>query len=99
MGKHHKKLLNNLEELRKSAGFTQQELSVNAEVSRKSINAIENGKVQYAGLDVFETEPTPAVQLLMNPEISLTPHIGASTLEAQDRIGTELASQIIELLK
>lgn len=43
MGKHHKKLLNNLEELRKLAGFTQQELSVNAEVSRKSINAIENG--------------------------------------------------------
>jgi|TARA_Y100000389_G_C17207778_1_gene386939 putative transcriptional regulator len=43
LGKHHKKLLNNLEELRKSAGFTQQELSVNAEVSRKSINAIENG--------------------------------------------------------
>ena len=43
MGKHHKKLLNDLEELRKSAGFTQQELSVNAEVSRKSINAIENG--------------------------------------------------------
>ena len=43
MGKHHKKLLNNLEELRKSVGFTQQELSVNAEVSRKSINAIENG--------------------------------------------------------
>lgn len=43
MGKHHKKLLNNLEELRKSASFTQQELSVNAEVSRKSINAIENG--------------------------------------------------------
>ena len=43
MGKHHKKLLNNLEELRKSAGFTKQELSVNAEVSRKSINAIENG--------------------------------------------------------
>lgn len=43
MGKHHKKLLNNLEELRKSAGLTQQELSVAAEVSRKSINAIENG--------------------------------------------------------
>jgi putative transcriptional regulator len=43
LGKHHKKLLNNLEELRKSAGFTQQELSVKAEVSRKSINAIENG--------------------------------------------------------
>ena len=43
MGKDHKKLLNNLEELRKSAGLTQQELSVKAEVSRKSINTIENG--------------------------------------------------------
>ncbi|MBR98562.1 MAG: transcriptional regulator [Flavobacteriaceae bacterium] len=43
MGRNHKKLLNNLEELRKSAGLTQQDLSVNAEVSRKSINAIENG--------------------------------------------------------
>ncbi|MDA8547754.1 helix-turn-helix transcriptional regulator [Flavobacteriaceae bacterium] len=43
MGKDHKKLLNNLEQLRRSAGLTQQELSVAAEVSRKSINAIENG--------------------------------------------------------
>jgi len=43
LGKHHKKLLNSLEENRKSAGLTQQELSVAAEVSRKSINAIENG--------------------------------------------------------
>ena len=43
MGRNHKKLLNNLEELRKSARLTQQELSVSAEVSRKSINAIENG--------------------------------------------------------
>lgn len=43
MGKHHQNLLNNLEELRKAAGFTQQELSESAEVSRKSINAIENG--------------------------------------------------------
>ena len=63
------------------------------------IKAIEEGKVQFAGLDVFDTEPTPAVQVLMNPEISLTPHIGASTKEAQDRIGLELASQIITLLK
>ncbi|MEO9571646.1 MAG: D-2-hydroxyacid dehydrogenase [Polaribacter sp.] len=63
------------------------------------VNAIESGKVQFAGLDVFETEPTPAVQLLMNPELSLTPHIGASTLEAQDRIGLELAKQIIEHLR
>ncbi len=43
MGKNHQKLLNNLEEVRKSAGFTQEELSIQAEVSRKSINAIENG--------------------------------------------------------
>tara|TARA_X000000368_G_scaffold366261_1_gene312955 strand:+ start:99 stop:311 length:213 start_codon:yes stop_codon:yes gene_type:complete len=43
MGKHHRNLLNNLEDLRKRAGLTQQELSESAEVSRKSINAIENG--------------------------------------------------------
>ena len=43
MGKNHKKLLNNLEKLRQSANLTQKELSESAEVSRKSINAIENG--------------------------------------------------------
>ena len=43
MGKNHQKLLNNLEQLRRSAELTQQELSISAEVSRKSINAIENG--------------------------------------------------------
>ena len=43
MGKHHQNLLNNLEGLGKAAGLTQQELSESAEVSRKSINAIENG--------------------------------------------------------
>jgi putative transcriptional regulator len=43
VGKHHQNLLNNLEDLRKKAGLTQQELSEAAEVSRKSINAIENG--------------------------------------------------------
>ena len=62
------------------------------------INAIENGKVQYAALDVFENEPNPEIQLLMNPELSLTPHIGAATIETQDRIGMELAHQIINLL-
>jgi D-3-phosphoglycerate dehydrogenase len=62
------------------------------------VMAIESGKVQFAGLDVFETEPKPAVQLLMNPEISLTPNIGAGTKETQDRTGTELAKQIIKLL-
>lgn len=63
------------------------------------INAIENGKVQFAGLDVFENEPNLEIQLLMNPELSLTPHIGAATLEAQERIGLELAKQILELLR
>jgi putative transcriptional regulator len=43
VGKNHKKLINNLEELRRSADLTQQDLSISAEVSRKSINAIENG--------------------------------------------------------
>jgi len=62
------------------------------------VNAIETGKVKYAGLDVFEKEPTPEIQLLMNPDISLTPHIGAATVEAQNRIGEELAAQIVKLL-
>jgi len=63
------------------------------------IEALENNKVLFAGLDVFEKEPSPEIQILMHPRISLTPHIGAATLEAQDRIGTELAEQIISILK
>lgn len=63
------------------------------------LEALDNGKVSFAGLDVFENEPTPSVRLLMHPNVSLTPHIGASTIEAQDRIGMELAEQIVELLK
>lgn len=63
------------------------------------LNAIESGKITFAGLDTFENEPKPAIQVLMNPSVSLTPHIGAATNEAQDRIGTELASQIISILK
>lgn len=62
------------------------------------IDALEDGKISFAGLDVFESEPTPEIKILMHPKISLTPHIGAATLEAQDRIGTELASQITKLL-
>ena len=61
--------------------------------------ALDSGKVSFAGLDVFEDEPKPGVQVLMHPKVSLTPHIGAATLEAQDRIGTELAEQICSLLK
>jgi D-3-phosphoglycerate dehydrogenase len=63
------------------------------------IKALDSGKVLFAGLDVFENEPNPEITILMNQKISLTPHIGAATLEAQDRIGTELASQIISILK
>ena len=63
------------------------------------VDALESGKVSFAGLDVFESEPQPEIKILMHPKISLTPHIGAATSEAQDRIGSELASQIISLLK
>ncbi len=63
------------------------------------IEALDAKKVLFAGLDVFENEPTPEIKILMHPSISLTPHIGAATLEAQDRIGTELADQISALLK
>jgi D-3-phosphoglycerate dehydrogenase len=62
------------------------------------IDALENNKVLFAGLDVYENEPTPEIRILMHPKISLTPHIGAATLEAQDRIGTELGEQIISLI-
>lgn len=62
------------------------------------ITNLNSGKVAHAALDVFENEPTPREDLLKHPKISLTPHIGAATLEAQDRIGEELASQIKELL-
>lgn len=63
------------------------------------IEALDSEKVLFAGLDVFENEPNPEIRILMHPKISLTPHIGAATLEAQDRIGTELAEQVISLLK
>lgn len=63
------------------------------------MDALDSGKLSYAALDVFVNEPTPAMKVLMSPYTSLSPHIGAATLEAQDRIGEELADQIIELLK
>ncbi len=62
------------------------------------VEALNSRKLSFAGLDTFQDEPKPAVQVLMNPHASLTPHIGAATNEAQDRIGTELASQIKSLL-
>jgi len=62
------------------------------------VEALDKGKISFAGLDTFEEEPKPAIKVLMNERISLSPHIGAATNEAQDRIGSELAEQIITLL-
>ena len=63
------------------------------------VEALDSGQLSFAALDTFENEPKPEIKLLMHDKISLTPHIGAATLEAQDRIGEELASQISSLLK
>jgi len=62
------------------------------------IDAIESNKLSFAAIDTFENEPTPAIKVLMNGKLSLTPHIGAATNEAQNRIGTELAEQIKSIL-
>lgn len=58
------------------------------------IEALNSGKLAHAALDVFENEPKPDASVLVHEKISLTPHIGAATVEAQDRIGTELAEKI-----
>lgn len=63
------------------------------------LSNLNSGKVAHAALDVFTNEPTPRVDLLSHEQISLTPHTGAATGEAQDRIGEELASQIISHFK
>ena len=63
------------------------------------IKSLKSGKLGFAGIDTFENEPNPSVQVLMTSNVSLTPHIGAATIQAQDRIGSELATQIINILK
>lgn len=63
------------------------------------LDFIESGKVAGAALDVFENEPSPELTLLMNPSLSLSPHIGGNTVDAQEKIGVELAEQIIKLQK
>ena len=62
------------------------------------IENLDKNHLSFAAFDTFINEPNPSIRLLMHPKISLTPHIGAATNEAQDRIGIELAEQIIELL-
>ncbi|RZJ98727.1 MAG: 3-phosphoglycerate dehydrogenase, partial [Flavobacterium sp.] len=63
------------------------------------LSGLEEDKILFAGLDVFEEEPTPAVQVLMHPKLSLTPHIATVTVEAQDRMSIEMAEKIIAEFK
>lgn len=63
------------------------------------LDALNAGKVAFAGLDVFEKEPPVYTPILKHPHVSLSPHIGGSTLEAQMRIGIELAEKVIEHFK
>ena len=63
------------------------------------VSALNSGKVAFAGLDVFINEPTPSKEILNHAKISMTPHTGASTLEAQARIGLSLAEQICSILQ
>jgi D-3-phosphoglycerate dehydrogenase len=59
------------------------------------LKSLDNGQVAFAGIDVFASEPPKDDRLLRHPRVSLSPHIGASTKEAQERVGTELAEKII----
>lgn len=63
------------------------------------IDAVEDGKVAGAALDVFENEPTPELSVLMNPALSLSPHLAGNTADAQKKIDLELANQLIQLQK
>jgi len=60
------------------------------------LKALNSGKLAGAGLDVFEEEPSKNLDLIRHPKVSVTPHIGASTVEAQKRIGREVVSIILE---
>jgi D-3-phosphoglycerate dehydrogenase len=61
--------------------------------------ALNSGQVGFAGLDVFEKEPPVIMDILKHDNVSLSPHIGGSTKEAQNRIGIELAEKVIEFFK
>lgn len=59
---------------------------------------LDNGHIAFACLDVFVGEPKPNEKLLAHPKVVATPHIGASTLEAQERIGSEIAENVKRIL-
>jgi D-3-phosphoglycerate dehydrogenase len=61
--------------------------------------ALNSGQVAFAGLDVFEKEPPVNMDILTHPHVSLSPHVGGSTKEAQNRIGIEMAEKVIEFFK
>lgn len=63
------------------------------------IEYLNNGKLSFAGIDVFLNEPTPREDLLKHPLVSLSPHVSASTIEGQQRIGNEVADIIINFFK
>lgn len=63
------------------------------------LDALESGRVAGAGIDVFVDEPAPNEKLTNHPRVSVTPHIGASTVEAQDRIGIEVADRLIDFFE
>ncbi len=71
-------------------------------VSEKALlEGLNSGKVAAAGIDVFENEPPTEAQtaIINHPRVSVTPHIGASTVEAQNRVGEEIAQKVIDVLK
>jgi D-3-phosphoglycerate dehydrogenase len=63
------------------------------------LEALNSGKVSGAGIDVYMEEPTRNIELVSHPKVSVTPHVGASTKEAQDRVGIEIAEKLVEALK
>ena len=71
----------------------------NAINEKDLIYSLKNNLINKAGIDVFKNEPNPDNNILSSDNISLTPHIGAATIEAQNKIGIELANQIISIFK
>ncbi|PIE99583.1 MAG: 3-phosphoglycerate dehydrogenase [Polaribacter sp.] len=85
------------EQLKNGVGIVNLEQGAINEITL--LNAIEHKKVTFAGLDAFEHQPTPEIQLLMNPELSLSPNVGSKTYEAQLKISNELANAIVNILE